>query len=381
MFFVNAEWFFLSHRLPIGLAALEAGFRVSVMAPEAKGMGDVIRQHGIEFYPFPMSRSGTNPRAELKILASVRRLLRKLRPTILHNVTLKPVLYGTLASLSLRKCGVVNAVSGLGSSVIATDKRSSFGDRLLRSISLFTRIAGGHLIVQNSEDLGHFRQNRMTRPERVHLILGSGVARDIVVPQDLPAGAEVKFLFPARLLRDKGIGEYLQAATRLRKIYPHARFLVAGDIDAENITSIDAADIRTPHDAGIVTWLGHRSDILELMTSCHVVVLPSYREGFPKVLVEAMACGRAIVTTDVAGCRDAVTTSVNGLLCEARNADALTAAIEKLLLHPELIPAFGRAGRKRFEAEFTLENVVAETLQIYERVISSLPSNRATAPR
>ena len=380
VFFANAEWFFLSHRLPLGLAALEHGYRVSLLAPEAKGRGAEVRSHGIDFIPFnALSRSGTNLVAETRTLRAVRRAIRRLQPDILHNVTLKPVLYGTLAALSLRrKINVVNAVSGLGSAIVGQRANRRLAVMLPRAISFFTRATDGQLIVQNTEDRALFTSLGLLGPARIHLILGSGVTGSarLHVPQ-LPPGDPV-VLFAARLLRDKGTIEFLTAAAQLKAQDLRAKFVVAGDVDPDNLSSVDESTVRTAVDAGIIEWIGFRSDILDVIASSHVVCLPSYREGFPKTLVEAMAVGRAIVTTDVAGCRDAVENGVNGVVCQPRDVDSLRDALSLLLTDHEAISRYGREGRARFERLFTLETVVSQTLAIYRGEVAVRPGAAPT---
>lgn len=379
VFFANAEWFFLSHRLPIALAAIGRGYRVSLLAPESKGMGEIVRSYGINFIPFELSRSGTNVLVESRTLRAVRRALRLLDPDILHNVTLKPVLYGTLAAVALRrKVHVVNAVSGLGSALVGGTSKRYLGMALPRAIGIAVRAASADLIVQNTEDRQLFLSHKLVRPERVHLILGSGVSAEPSIHKPIPQTAPPVVLFPARLLRDKGIIEFLAAARTIRGAGVAARFVVAGDLDPHNISSIDQGIIQAAVTAGDVEWIGYRSDILAVMTQAHIVALPSYREGFPKTLVEAMAVGRAIVTTDVAGCRDAVQHGTNGLLCPARDADALARSLTHLLEQPHLLHAFGQAGRARFERYFTIDQVVCATLDIYES--SPRRSSPATGP-
>ena len=366
VFFANAEWFFLSHRLPIGLAALERGYRVTLLAPEAKGMGEIVRSHGIGFVPIELSRSGTNILIESRTFRTVRRAILQLKPDILHNVTLKAVLYGTISALSIRrKIRVVNAVSGLGSALVGDSAKAYLGLVLPRAIALATRAANADLIVQNTEDRDLFLSTKVLRLQRVHLILGSGVTSDPSLKAELPSDPTTTVLFPARLLRDKGILEFLAAAAAIRAAGGSARFVVAGDLDPENITGISERVIREAEQAGTVEWIGYRQDILAVIADAHVIVLPSYREGFPKTLVEAMAVGRAVVTTDVAGCRDAVEPGVTGLLCEARSADSLEKALLRVISDRALTEEFGRAGRQRFEKLFTLESVVAQTLAIY----------------
>lgn len=371
LFVVNAPEFFLSHRLPIALEARREGFDVHV----ATGPGDAVQRlkaMGFAHHLIPLSRSGKHPVREVRSLWSLYRLMRRIRPDIVHLVTIKPVLYGGIAARLARVPGVVAAISGLGSVFIA----QGFKARLLRGVvkGLY-RFALGHgnlrVIFQNPDDRAALLEIGALRREQAVLIRGSGVALAEYPVRPEPEGVPV-VAFAARLLRAKGVGEFVEAARRLKARGVEARFRVIGAPDPGNPATISDAELAAWRAEGVVELLGHRPDIPALFAEANVVTLPSYYgEGLPKVLIEAAACGRAVVTTDQPGCRDAIEPGVTGLLVPVRNPAALAEAIERLLQDSELRCAMGRAGRALAEREFAIEKVVSAHLEVYRALQNS----------
>lgn len=289
----------------------------------------------------------------------------RLRPSILHLVTIKPVIYGGLAARFAPVKGVVAAVSGLGFVFL---KRGMKANLIRAVVVLLYRLAlkkkDLKVIFQNSDDCEKLVSLNIISYSKTILIRGSGVDLSLCYPQPEAAGTPV-VTFAARLLRDKGVEHFVDAARILRQRGVNARFLLAGDIDPGNPSSISHDDIFQWRTEQIVEWIGYSHDICQVFAESHVVVLPSYREGLPKVLVEAAACGRAIVTTDVPGCRDAIDSNVTGLLVPARDVVALSDAIQQLVEYPELRRRFGRAGRALAEREFSIESIVQQHMNIY----------------
>lgn len=365
---VNTEAFFLSHRLPIATAALSEGYRVTIMAMEEEGRGGEVRSHGLGFIPLPSTRGGRNPFNELKLLLFLLRQYSRLGPDVVHHVTVKPILYGSIAARIAAVPRVINAVAGLGSIFIGAAGRLS--PTYLIVIGLF-RLSFGydriHALFQNEDDKRALSRHIALPEDRMHIIQGSGVDLEAFAyapePDDLP----VTFVLAARIIGDKGIREYAEAARTLRHRHGDAvRFLLAGKLDDQNVTGIPRAEVEAWVDAGDLEWLGHQSDMARLYREANIVVLPSYREGLPKSLIEALAIGRPVVTTDVTGCRDVVDHGVNGLLVPARDSDALARAMETLIGDKALREAMGRRGRAKAVDLFSLENVVRRTLDLYE---------------
>ncbi|MBV9620800.1 MAG: glycosyltransferase family 4 protein [Gammaproteobacteria bacterium] len=363
LYVVNVAWFFLSHRLELARAALADGFRVH-LAADVENESEIadVRGHGIVFHRLHMTRSGLNPLEELRTRAELRDIVRAVQPHILHNVTVKPILHGTDVAGALGVRGVVNAVSGFGH--VYSSRRHLLRALLDRAYARAFRPANVRIIVQNQTDRSEVLRLCPSAAGRTHLVFGSGVDLSQFQPTPELAGTP-SVLLPARLLRDKGIAEFAAAAAQLRRSGPSARFLVAGRLDPGNRGALSAQEVGALSAASGMQWLGERGDMAQCLREAHIVCLPSYREGVPKALLEACAAGRPIVTTDAPGCRDVVRDGENGLLVPVGNAEALAAAIRRLLNDAALRTRMGQAGRARAEREFGLERVVQVHLDMY----------------
>lgn len=371
LFVVNDAAFFISHRLDIALGAQKAGYSVKVATMPGPSVSK-IKDLGFEHHSVPLSRSGRNPAGEALAFLSILKLLWRVKPDVLHLVTIKPVLYGGLAARLAPVRGVVCAVSGLGfvfmtkgvkagvlRGMVKTLYRLAFGKRNLR------------VIFQNPDDRDVLLQMKAVSSSQVELIRGSGVDLSLFRVKPEPQGVPV-VCFAARLLNDKGIREFIEAARLLRSRGVVARFVVAGDIDPGNPTSATKQDLEQWRAEGAVELLGFQHDVAQFFSTVNLVVLPSYREGLPKVLVEAAAAGRAVVTTDVPGCRDAIDPDVTGLLVALKNVESLATAIERLIIDAQLRQAMGKAGRVLAEHEFGIEKIVQQHLDIYAKVVNEI---------
>ncbi len=366
---VNEGSFFLSHRLPLAREASARGYDVHVVCGIGTGEAELV-EYGITAHPIPFSRSGFNPLKEITTLNAITGVYRDLRPDIVHHVTIKPVLYGTRAAARTSVRAVVNAVPGMG---FVFTRRGSLARmrRLLVNFMyrVFLRHPNMRVIFQNSEDMRGFIDHAIVKRAQVTLIRGSGVDFEEFSCSPEPAGP-VTLLLVARMLWHKGVGEFVEAARRLRGEHPSWRFLLAGDVDPGNPASIAREDLEHWQAEGLVEWLGHRNDIARLMADSHVVCLPSYREGLPKTLLEAAASGRAMISSDATGCQEVVRDGVTGLVVPIRDAAALTEAMEQLGSDPALRARFGRAAREKAEALFDVEDVVEYTFRVYEELLA-----------
>lgn len=367
LFVVNVDWFFVSHRLPLAVAARDKGLMVKVAAADT-GMSEKIRDYGFDFIPLPISRSGTGFWQEIKTVWCLYKVYRKLDPDVIHHVTIKPVLYGSIAARLLGSIPIVNAVSGLGYTF--TDSKRATGLRQLTT-ALY-RLAFSHpkckVIFQNPDDIAAFQTMHLVKDHQTVLIRGSGVDCSLFRPTSEPSGPPLVVL-ATRMLWDKGVQEYVDAVRLLRERGISARFALVGSSDEGNPTAVPVHQLQAWHADGIVEWWGHVDDMPRVFAESSVVVLPSYREGLPKVLLEAAASGRAIVATDVPGCREIVRHEENGLLVPAQDPKALADAIERLLMDRDLRHKFGRRGRKIVESEFSVELVVRQTLDVYAELL------------
>lgn len=369
LFVVNALEFFLSHRLPLAVAANKAGYKVHIASADGTGVKK-ISQLGFEHHVIDIARSGQNPLKELLSIVQLFRVFQKIRPQIVHLITIKPVLYGGLAARFAGVDGVVAAVSGLGTVFLSQSGlaglRKTFISFLYRQAFRQKKLA---VIFQNPDDRQVLLDIGALSLDQSRLIRGSGV--DLL---DYPCLPELEgtpvVVMAARLLRDKGIYEYVEAARILRQRGIDACFRLIGAPDAGNPSSIGQSQLDAWSAEGVVELLGYRSDISQQYAVATIVCLPSYREGLPKSLVEAAACGRAVVTTDVPGCRDAIELDVSGLLVPVKDAEALADALQRLIESPALRQCMGSAGRVLAEREFAIEKIVDAHLNIYQELAS-----------
>ncbi len=366
LFVVNNPAFFMSHRVPVALAAQKAGYDVHVATMDGPAVAD-IQSLGMTHHPIPMTRSGKHPLQELGTLLALIRLFRRLRPDVVHLVTIKPVLYGGIAARLTRVPGMVAAISGLGFVFLS----NSLKMRLVRAVvARLYRIALGHpnsrVIFQNANDRDLLKSLGAVREDQVVIIRGAGVDLDAYRPTPEPSAPPVVVTMVARLLRDKGVQEFVQAARLLRERGVPVTMQLVGGLDAGNPTSATQADVDAWQRDGCVQALGERSDIAALYAAAHIAVLPSYREGLPKSLIEAAACARAVVTTDVPGCRDAIEPGVTGLLVPVRDAPALADAIARLAEDAALRQSMGTAGRALAEREFDIKQVARIHVGLYD---------------
>ena len=367
---VNVAWFFLSHRIAIARAARAAGFDVHVAADIASDHEiAALEKEELTFHRVRLNRGGLMPTRDLGYAAQLASVVRRVRPDLIHNVTAKPIVYGTLVARAHRVRGILNAVSGLGYSFSGGRRRGLASRLVSTAYRVALRRPGIRVIFQNTDDLQGFVRAGIIDPLQAVLIRGSGVDLKAFPQTREPAGP-LRVVLPARMLRDKGIVEFAGAARMLRSRGMAAQFLLAGMMDEANPAGISRAELTQLQQESGVEWMGHVADMPALLASAHVVCLPSYREGLPKALLEACAAGRPIVTTDVPGCRDVVSDGVNGILVPVRDAAALADALQRLLGDAALRARMGDEGRRRAESEFDVNAVVRATLDEYRKILN-----------
>jgi glycosyltransferase involved in cell wall biosynthesis len=341
-----------------------------VIAPKDPAADQRMRDLGVERIEIEIDRAGLNPLADLKLLARYRALLKRLRPAAYLGYTIKPNIYGSLAAASLGIPALPN-VSGLGTAFIR-------GGRLQAIVTQLYRIGFRRAPVvffQNDEDRRLFVDRRIVRTGQARVLPGSGVDLDRFAPAPLPGGPPT-FLFIGRLLRDKGVVEFVEAARLLRSEHPDARFQLLGGLDEGNRTAIRQADIDSWVAEGVVEQLGTTDDVRPFIAAARAIVLPSYREGLPRSLLEAAAMARPLIASDVPGCRDVVQDGVNGYLCAVRDAGSLAAAMRRLAqLPPAQQLAMGEAGRRRVQERFSESFVVSAYLDVLARLDAPKPGS------
>ncbi|WP_304525557.1 glycosyltransferase family 4 protein [Halomonas sp. I5-271120] len=350
-------------------ALRENGYEVHVACPDIR-TGSAVREHlesrGIIVHDIPMQRTGINPLADLKTLGNLYRLMRSIQPDVVMGYTIKPVIYGTLSAWLCQVPRRFVLVTGLGYAFSSGQSIKMISKRkgLLMIVRFLYRLslAGAHKVFfQNHDDQELFRQLKILPVKTPsHVVNGSGVdlVQYAVAPQ---AKGPVRFLLIARLLGDKGVREYVKAARQVRQDNPEVAFSLAGWID-DNPDAISQQELDTWIADGTVDYLGCLDDVRPAIAACHVYVLPSYREGTPRTVLEAMAMGRAIITSDAPGCRDTVTDGSNGLLVAVRNATLLADAMQQLIGRPDLINTMGRISREIAETKYDVHKVNEDLL-------------------
>lgn len=367
LYLVTEDWYFVSHRLALARAARDAGYDVCVVTRVDKH-GDAIRDAGLKLMPVDFDRSGMHPLREVKTIAQLVQIYREIKPDAVHHVAMKPVLYGAIAARRAKVKGIVNAIMGLGFVFSSESLKARLlrpGMRLALAAALGRRNA--RVIVQNRDDREMLIKGGLVMADQVRLIRGSGVDLSAYTQTPLPQGRP-RVVLPARLLKDKGVGEFVEAARRLKHAGVDAEFVLAGAPDSMNPSSFTDEDISAWVREGVVTCTGWQDDMRPIFASATIVCLPSYREGLPKALLEAAASGRAIVTTDVPGCREAVQDGVNGWLVPARDSVALAATLQRALSDRPGCARLGEQGRKMAEREFSLPSVIAQTIAVYDEL-------------
>lgn len=363
LYLVTEDRYFYTHRLPLAKAMVEKGYQVFVVTRGDKLKAE-FEKAGLKVIPFAFNRKGINPFKEVAKLIQLIKIYKKIKPDLVHHIAIKPVIHGSIAARIIKIPKVVNAIAGLGT--VFSD--NTFLTRMIRPVvnSLFRLLLNAPnstVIIQNLEDQTQLEKQGVKKKQFV-LIRGAGVDTDqfifIEEPDEIP-----KIVLTSRMLWNKGIGELIEATRILRRENLQFEVWLVGDCDPGNLSSIPELTIKSWVDEGLVKWLGLRDDIAEIWHQSHIAVLPSYREGLPKSLLEAAACGKPIVTTDVPGCREVVKEGVNGFLVPAKDPCALAAALKKLIENPELRKVMGGRSRQIAEKEFSSEKVIAETLAIY----------------
>lgn len=366
----NVDWFFISHRLCIAQEAVKQGWEV-VVACEDTGRSNEIKIDGIKFIDFKFSRSGTNPINELKTLKQFYSLYKSIQPDVVHHITLKPVTYGSIAAKMLKIKGIVNAVSGLGYNF--TGDRQGIVQKLMVKLMRygFNR-ENLTVIFQNGEDQKALEDLKIISDDnKIIRIKGSGVDLQKFAETPFPDFERIKILLPSRMLWDKGIKELKEASDLLKPKYQHKlQFVLAGMADEGNKAGVPADYLNSWQDGNYVVWIGYQKDMVKIYQDAHIVILPSYREGMPKTLIEACAIGRAIITTDAIGCKECVDEGINGVKVPVYSIKKLAEAIETLVLQPDLIESMGKESRLKAEREFDVKNVIAKHLEIYSSLLA-----------
>jgi glycosyltransferase involved in cell wall biosynthesis len=333
---------------------------------EGDGFEQKIVALGVPFMPLPVDKKGINPRADVQLLWSLYRWYRREKPDIVHHFTIKPVIYGSIAARLAGVPRIVSTITGLG--FVFMEEDVVWLRRLVESQYRFALALTHFTFFLNQEDRCFFLDRRLVRPWKTGLLPGEGVDCSFFTPcAHVPAGAAkpLTFLMVARLLRDKGVYEFVEAAGIVKRDFPQVQFQLLGGRDERNPTVVEQRDLDRWHAAGLISWLGEVADVRPSIAQADVVVLPSYREGIPRTLLEGAAMGKPLITTDTTGCREVVEDGINGLLVPVKDAPALARAMVRMLSDPAMRERMGKAGRAKMEREFDEQIVLDKILKTY----------------
>ncbi|WP_199052855.1 glycosyltransferase family 4 protein [Aquitalea sp. ASV15] len=370
--FANTDWYLYNFRLSLATNLKSQGHDVVLLSPPGEYSKKLI-QMGFNWQAAPLNRRSLNPLCELRFLLWLRKWLLQQKPDLVHSFTIKCAIYGSLVAKLTFVPARVNAVAGLGYVFTSKDLRARFLRPIVRTLMRLALTGkNARLILQNPDDVRLFQKADIVSYDSIRLIMGSGVNcnRFIGNHEERKSRSAVKVLLTARLLWDKGVAEFVEAAQQLRQeCGSNIHFLLAGSPDPGNPAAVPLQIVESWVNDGIVEWLGHVDDMPKLLSSVDIFVLPSYREGLPRTLIEAGACSLPLITTDVPGCREVVSQhGQNGLLVPVQDSRQLAAAIRKLYEDPDLRKRLGAAAREHVYREFDEHIVLAKTIEVYREL-------------
>lgn len=365
IFFTTEDWFFCSHFINRAIEAKRQGYEVTIVT-RVQDHGDQIKAQGFHLIPVNLARKGMNPLKEIKLIWRLIGIYRSVKPDIIHCIGMKPIFYGTFASFFTNIPFRINAPIGMGFVFSSSDFQAKLvRPFILAAYRFLLNPDNSFVIFENPDDLNMMVAKKMVSQDHAILIRGAGVDVNHFYPVPEPTGS-ITIILASRMLRDKGVYEFIDAAKRIKKQGADCRFVLVGNPDPENPTSIPEKKIIEWQYQGLIEWWGHREDMPNIFAQAHMIVLPSYREGLPKVLLEAAACGKAIIATDVPGCREIVHHGKNGLLVPSHDEKSLADAIQFLIQHPKQRIEMGKAGRMMVETYFADKIVISQTLKVYQ---------------
>jgi glycosyltransferase involved in cell wall biosynthesis len=368
LYFVSEDWYFYSHRLPIAKRAVSEGYKVFLLTKSGQ-FSNKIRCEGIDLISIDIDRSGLNIFKELQTFYEIYKYYKKIKPEIVHHVAMKPVIYGTIVARLIGSIKVVNALAGLG--FVFTSKHRKF--KLIRKAFLFIfklifNHPSCHLILQNNDDLNYFLEKKIIDKDFVSLIRGSGVDINKFLPTQT-MNDSVIVMMASRMLWDKGVGEFFDAASILKKYDLNVTFILVGGPDYKNPSTITEDQLLEWSSTGIIEWWGEQIQMHKVLTIADIVCLPSYREGLPKVLLEAASCAKPIIASDVPGCREIVHDQKNGFLIPPADSFSLAEAIKKLVINEEKRLIMGKKSLEIVTESFSESIVVDKTHNLYKKLL------------
>ncbi|GIB22060.1 glycosyltransferase family 4 protein [Vibrio cholerae] len=376
MYFCNDLTFFLNHFSALLSRSLQQGYDVIVLSggSNTKDINKVKEEYGARLIPINITRSGTRLLDEFKVILDVHRIIKKEKPEIVHLFTIKPCIYGGIVSRILGIKTTIGTVTGLGYTFSGmgwlSKLRSNFFVVLYR---LAFGLGNGHvkLVFENSDDRSYFIENHIINEDKTAKVWGAGVDLNLFFPADFRTQSqeiisEVTVMLPSRMLKDKGVLEFIEAAKIIKDIHIPIRMVLVGGVDPHNPASFTTEELNVYVEEGIVEWLGFKSDMPTQLRAADIVCLPSYREGMPKVLLESMACGKPIITTNVPGCREVIVDGVHGFLIPARDGQSLADAIINISSSQQLMDSMGKSSRHRALQLFSDLDIAEQYINLYK---------------
>ena len=361
----NTAWYLYNFRAGLIRAMISQGWEVVAIAPEDRFF-EHLRDMGCRTYNILIDNKGSNPIRDTITLCHYWSLFRRLKPDIVLEFTIKPVIYGTLIS-SLLRIPTINTITGLGTTYI----RDTFLTKIVAELYRITQRWASVIVFQNETDHDYLIELGLVPAAISTRVSGSGVDLLHFKTTSLPPDQPRIFLLVGRLLWDKGIGEYVEAARRIKAVSPSVCFQVLGPLNVANRTAVTSDQLKNWEREGIVTYLGEADDVREYIAQAHCIVLPSYREGLPRSLIEGAAMGRPLVATDVSGCRDVIDDGLNGYLCNVRDVDDLTKKLTRVCsLSLEELSDMGKKGRKKVETEFDESVVIGQYIHLIRKSLA-----------
>lgn len=370
IYLVTEDWYFWSHRLPMAEAARDAGFDVAV-ACRVRAHREQIEAKGFAVHPLGWRRDHSTIRSVTRDIWEIARLYRRERPDIVHHVALRAVTLGSIAALAAgKRTIVVNALTGLGHLFTADDRKvRALRGPIVWMLRWLLKRKHSHVLVQNEDDRAYLQKLNIIDPRRTVTIRGSGVDTDHFAPLPEPASSLITAAYVGRMIEDKGVRCLIAAIRRLSETATPIRLLLAGLPDLENPATIPEAELRRWADDPMIEWVGHVDDIRKIWARSHIAVLASRREGLPKTLLEAAACGRPLVATDVPGCREIARGGENAILVPPDDPAAMADALSTLAYDADLRQRFGAASRRIVVSDMSVEEVGTTTIVLYREIL------------
>ena len=364
----RCAWTLFNFRAGLMRKLIENGNKVIAGGAAGDGFEPKIEALGVKFNGLPIDKKGINPRADAKLFWTLYRWYREEQPDIVHHFTIKPVIYGSIAARMAKIPRIINTVTGLG--YVFTDEKITWLRRFVVGLYRISLKYADFTFFQNQDDYDFFLSRGLVKKYGTALLPGSGVDCEHFSPLsglNPLKESQLTFLMVSRLLKDKGVYEFVEAARQVKELHPKARFQLLGRRDVRNPNVLPESDLKSWDNQGLVSWSGEVSDVRPIMAKSNVVVLPSYREGIPRALLEAAAMAKPIITTDAVGCREVVDDEINGLLVPVKDAPALARAMERMINDLEMRKHMGKAGRKKIEREFDEKIVIQKILEVYDK--------------